>query len=60
MYTNEQTMAWIMDTYSINVGHTVPSVSLENLLRSVDRWDARKRPVAVSLIVQSVPLSTTV
>ncbi|MBC7999406.1 MAG: Glu/Leu/Phe/Val dehydrogenase [Leptolyngbya sp.] len=24
--TNEQTMAWIMDTYSINVGHTVPSV----------------------------------
>ena len=26
MYTNEQTMAWIMDTYSTNVGHTVPSV----------------------------------
>jgi len=26
MYTNEQTMAWIMDTYSVNVGHTVPSV----------------------------------
>ncbi|HEY9776472.1 MAG TPA: Glu/Leu/Phe/Val dehydrogenase [Planktothrix sp.] len=26
MYTNEQTMAWIMDTYSINIGHTVPSV----------------------------------
>lgn len=26
MFTNEQTMAWIMDTYSINVGHTVPSV----------------------------------
>ncbi len=26
MYTNEQTMAWIMDTYSINVGHSVPSV----------------------------------
>lgn len=26
MYTNEQTMAWIMDTYSINVGNTVPSV----------------------------------
>ncbi len=26
MYTNEQTMAWIMDTYSINVGYTVPSV----------------------------------
>ncbi|HEY9785050.1 MAG TPA: Glu/Leu/Phe/Val dehydrogenase [Candidatus Obscuribacterales bacterium] len=24
--TNEQTMAWIMDTYSVNIGHTVPSV----------------------------------
>lgn len=24
--TGEQTMAWMMDTYSINVGHTVPSV----------------------------------
>ncbi len=26
LYTNQQTMSWIMDTYSINVGHTVPSV----------------------------------
>ncbi len=24
--TNEQTMAWIMDTFSVNKGHTVPSV----------------------------------
>jgi len=24
--TNPQTMAWIMDTYSMNVGHSVPSV----------------------------------
>jgi glutamate dehydrogenase (NAD(P)+) len=24
--TNEQTMAWIMDTYSVNVGYTVPSI----------------------------------
>jgi glutamate dehydrogenase (NAD(P)+) len=24
--TNEQTMAWIMDTYSVNKGHTVPSI----------------------------------
>lgn len=24
--TNEQTMAWMMDTYSVNVGHTVPSI----------------------------------
>jgi glutamate dehydrogenase (NAD(P)+) len=24
--TNEQTMAWIMDTYSMHVGHTVPGI----------------------------------
>jgi glutamate dehydrogenase (NAD(P)+) len=24
--TNEQTMAWMMDTYSINMGHSVPSI----------------------------------
>jgi glutamate dehydrogenase (NAD(P)+) len=24
--TNEQTMAWVMDTYSVNVGHTVPAI----------------------------------
>jgi glutamate dehydrogenase (NAD(P)+) len=24
--TSEQTMAWMMDTYSVNVGHTVPSI----------------------------------
>lgn len=24
--TDEQTMAWMMDTYSVNTGHTVPSV----------------------------------
>src|SRR3954470_23750330 len=26
VYTNSQTMAWIMDTYSMMVGHTVPGV----------------------------------
>src|SRR5271168_1841907 len=26
MYTDAQTMAWIMDTYSMMVGHTVPAV----------------------------------
>ncbi|MBI5420655.1 MAG: Glu/Leu/Phe/Val dehydrogenase [Deltaproteobacteria bacterium] len=26
MYTNEQTMAWIMDTYSMQVGYSVPGV----------------------------------
>jgi len=24
--TNQQTMAWIMDTYSVNKGHTIPSI----------------------------------
>jgi glutamate dehydrogenase (NAD(P)+) len=24
--TNEQTMSWMMDTYSVNCGHTVPSI----------------------------------
>jgi glutamate dehydrogenase (NAD(P)+) len=24
--TNEQTMSWIMDTYSVNKGHTIPSI----------------------------------
>jgi glutamate dehydrogenase (NAD(P)+) len=27
MGTNEQTMAWLMDTYSVQVGHTVPTVT---------------------------------
>jgi glutamate dehydrogenase (NAD(P)+) len=26
MYTNEQTMAWMMDTYSMQVGHSEPAV----------------------------------
>ncbi len=26
VYTNAQTMAWIMDTYSMNAGHVVPAV----------------------------------
>lgn len=26
LHTNQQTMAWVMDTYSVNVGRTVPSI----------------------------------
>ena len=26
MATNEQTMAWMMDTYSMQVGHAVPEI----------------------------------
>jgi glutamate dehydrogenase (NAD(P)+) len=49
MYTNEQTMAWIMDTYSINVGHTVPSVVTGKPVSiggSLGRFEATGRGVA--------------
>ncbi|MDX2105145.1 MAG: Glu/Leu/Phe/Val dehydrogenase [Candidatus Melainabacteria bacterium] len=49
MYTNEQTMAWIMDTYSINVGHTVPSVVTGKPISiggSLGRHEATGRGVA--------------
>ncbi len=49
MYTNEQTMAWIMDTYSINVGYTVPSVVTGKpvvLGGSLGRQEATGRGVA--------------
>lgn len=49
MYTNEQTMAWIMDTYSINVGHSVPSVVTGKPLSiggSLGRHEATGRGVA--------------
>lgn len=26
LHTNQQTMAWVMDTYSVNTGYTVPSI----------------------------------
>ncbi len=51
MYTNEQTMAWIMDTYSINVGHTVPSVVTGKPISiggSLGRHEATGRGVAFS------------
>jgi len=49
MYTNEQTMAWIMDTYSTNVGYTVPSVVTGKPVSiggSFGRQDATGRGVA--------------
>lgn len=49
MYTNEQTMAWIMDTYSINVGHSVPSVVTGKPISiggSLGRHEATGRGVA--------------
>jgi len=49
MYTNEQTMAWIMDTYSVNVGYTVPSVVTGKPISiggSLGRQEATGRGVA--------------
>ena len=49
MYTNEQTMAWIMDTYSVHVGHTVPSVVTGKPIAiggSLGRQEATGRGVA--------------
>ena len=46
--TNEQTMAWMMDTYSIHAGYTVPSVVTGkpvNLGGSLGRRDATGRGV---------------
>ncbi|MCC7519961.1 MAG: Glu/Leu/Phe/Val dehydrogenase [Verrucomicrobiae bacterium] len=47
--TNEQTMAWIMDTYSIQVGHSVPGVVTGkpvSLGGSLGRREATGRGVA--------------
>ncbi len=63
MYTNEQTMAWIMDTYSINVGHTVPSVVTGKPVSiggSLGRFEATGRGVAycVKRAVEHLDLKT--
>jgi len=64
MYTNEQTMAWIMDTYSINVGHTVPSVVTGKPVSiggSLGRHEATGRGVAycVKRAVEFVGMTTS-
>ena len=49
MGTNEQTMAWMMDTYSIHTGYTVPAVVTGkpvNLGGSLGRREATGRGVA--------------
>ncbi|HAM71746.1 MAG TPA: glutamate dehydrogenase [Verrucomicrobiales bacterium] len=49
MGTNEQTMAWMMDTYSMHVGHTVPSIVTGKPVGiggSVGRREATGRGVA--------------
>ena len=49
MGTNEQTMAWMMDTYSMHMGYTVPSIVTGkpvNLGGSLGRRDSTGRGVA--------------
>ena len=46
--TNEQTMAWIMDTYSMHTRHTVTAVVTGKPLISAGRAGARKRPAAAA------------
>ena len=47
MGTDEQVMAWIMDTYSQQVGHTEPAVVTGKPPPSVDRWRDERRLAAV-------------
>ncbi len=52
MGTNAQTMAWIMDTYSMNVGHSVPAVVTGkplNLGGSEGRTEATGRGVIIAM-----------
>jgi glutamate dehydrogenase (NAD(P)+) len=49
MGTNEQTMAWMMDTYSVHTGYTVPSIVTGkpvNLGGSLGRRESTSRGVA--------------
>ena len=56
MFTNEQTMSWIMDTYSMQVGYSVPGVVTGKPLvigGSVGRREATGRGL-VNLVMESV------
>ena len=48
MNTNEQTMAWIMDTYSMHMRQTVTAVSPASRSISAARADAARPPAAAS------------
>ncbi|MBI4369497.1 MAG: Glu/Leu/Phe/Val dehydrogenase [Elusimicrobia bacterium] len=52
MYTNAQTMAWIMDTYSMSVGYSAPGVVTGKPLEiggSYGRFEATGRGVVVTV-----------
>lgn len=65
MYTNEQTMAWIMDTYSNFIGYAVPGVVTGKPVAvggSLGRREATGRGVAhtVKMALEKLKLSTNV
>lgn len=62
MGTDEQTMAWMMDTYSVAVGHTVPSVVTGkpvSLGGSLGRREATSRGVVVVTLAAMERLGLT-
>ena len=48
MGTNEQIMAWFMDTYSMYQGITVPEIVTGKPSVSAARWDGARRPAMAS------------
>jgi glutamate dehydrogenase/leucine dehydrogenase len=46
MGTNEQVMAWLMDTYSQQVGYSVPEVVTGKPSCWEARWAGARRPAA--------------
>jgi glutamate dehydrogenase (NAD(P)+) len=56
--TNEQIMAWMMDTYSNHVGHIEPASSPASPSRSAARRAARRRPAWASPTSSRLPRRT--
>ena len=48
MATNEQTMAWMMDTYSMQRGHAVPEIVTGSRSRSAARSSGTRRRAPAS------------
>ena len=55
MGTNEQVMAWFMDTYSVYQGRTVPEIVTGKPVGSAARWAGARRPAAASSFSSSAP-----
>ena len=60
VYTNSQTMAWIMDTYSMTKGYPFPAWSPASRSAWAVRWDATKPPAAACSTPSSAPASISI